>query len=1404
MLVAPSSLGLEASRASLSVLTNPLGTAASRKHALGRQACPREYADGLARWQVVAHVPPRVLPPKDEPLSRWSSSVDHPTCSPSISGDRVYTKIHVGDRVRLRPSAVPPPPADEDDSMSETGSTRLYFGADRSSGDSFGDYVREAGLDRTPNVPSRVDRGTIGLVKLVDLPKRECEVDFAFTRQAKPDSPTGGLGTEESPSPRSRIRMMWHRVKFEELEVCECSDDLDAQGSTIRASMKRTTGRANATLRHTLSTPEIVAQREFQASQREKLEMWQSARAGTTAPTKRRRKKKMEMSANMSHKLQTRLTESGSSEFAAYFQVQQMYSAARAEFAEASSTVRGKSQVLLAVDDDYTDAEITACNVREFHRKAISQLNVALRIEDAASACEALEKVHTLLERIATEQPTFLRVRVGLRKCDTRLEVMRGALMHAEKVQMGRSIHGDKLEEVSLCEIDASEDQLKSVFEMIDADGSGALDRDEIAKLIHYFQDYVPSEQDMSDAMEHMDRDGSGSVEYDEFLWWWRERTAGDDMVRATQQIQSHFRGLSERRQFTEDKYRVIQLQSKVRAKLARKRFIRKRREMFERQAAADAHSLRQGHLAATQIQSIWRGAQARKTVAGTRAEIYFKEMEAASLKIQASYRGLRGRREGETQRSYLNRLYNLNKRAVRMWTNQTVGSVFNDWTEYVEKIRNLRRRSLARMAHAKASSAFDTWYEFAEMCRVDRNQALHELGLDLQEQVARTDPQEIFRGALQGLGRTELELNAAMDEYWTYRRSIVGDPDCGEAWREARLQHYMAWVESTERSRITFEDIPAPPESMMNARAQPKKGLMDKLRKEKSQVARGILLRITATAAAGAGQSSFNVTVEPQQSLNVLAEHGQRLSCALQPDAVTPAAAEEVAPLLDRSGTELSTVWSEASEMPVGASIDESATEAMMLAWAGADCHATFDIANTQTMRISGSLATEDRAVEDCTRPDGSHPTRKVGVFAIGLKDVSEWRRADDADSEGTPVYVKYEWAVVKQPPPALLVRVALDQLVSEDGDGGAAGGSSGGPGVPEWSKGSLSVRVVRAEGLAAGGGGWDMADPYAVVRLSPADWTGRKQMPVQPEPQERKTATMDDTLSPVWDEVVEFTDNILMAPSPDMALFVTSEESEETTQTTLRELRRLVGSGKLSAGSTSVWWPALGRDLLDADGDGDEDELNWIPLAAAHAELGVHVAPEHGLAGATLEVDVMDKDLLTKDDLVARFPPLPLSAVRPLGKARAQDFWLEAGVAVRPPRVGGRGSKKGSKSSAPSSSSSSSSSLVDDPDAVVVARESLVRSVFDQFDTNGNGLLEKDEILALLDGMSEVGPVRLNVASLGEVPDLEAMMAQVDTDGSGEVGFDEFFVWYEEQVAKQERGDDNSLLFRLSRSLG
>ena len=150
--------------------------------------------------------------------------------------------------------------------------------------------------------------------------------------------------------------------------------------------------------------------------------------------------------------------------------------------------------------------------------------------------------------------------------------------MAAQKRAMGRAMHGDKLEEVSLCEMDVSEEELKRVFDMIDSDGSGALDYDEVANLIHYFKESVPSAKEVSDALAFMDRDGSGAVEFDEFLWWWREQTAGDDVVKATQGIQSHSRALAQRRKFAEEKNRIIHLQSRVRAKLGRKRFLRMRR----------------------------------------------------------------------------------------------------------------------------------------------------------------------------------------------------------------------------------------------------------------------------------------------------------------------------------------------------------------------------------------------------------------------------------------------------------------------------------------------------------------------------------------------------------------------------------------------------------------------------------------------------------------------------------------------------------------------------------------------------------------------------------------------------------------------------------------------------------
>ena len=90
----------------LAVLTNPAGQASARAGALrlagsGDGLASRGYADGLQRWARVTAVPPYVLRPAAS-LSPWASSVDHSTSSPSISGARTFTKLFVGDRVRLR------------------------------------------------------------------------------------------------------------------------------------------------------------------------------------------------------------------------------------------------------------------------------------------------------------------------------------------------------------------------------------------------------------------------------------------------------------------------------------------------------------------------------------------------------------------------------------------------------------------------------------------------------------------------------------------------------------------------------------------------------------------------------------------------------------------------------------------------------------------------------------------------------------------------------------------------------------------------------------------------------------------------------------------------------------------------------------------------------------------------------------------------------------------------------------------------------------------------------------------------------------------------------------------------------------------------------------------------------
>merc|ERR1719321_257907 len=82
------------------------------------------------------------------------------------------------------------------------------------------------------------------------------------------------------------------------------------------------------------------------------------------------------------------------------------------------------------------------------------------------------------------------------------------------------------------------EGAIRAIFDAVDADGSGTLDRDEVGTLIKKLRpsrgmDIEIQKMDGKDvigeAMEQMDADGDGSVSFEEFAAWWQD---GGSMTR--------------------------------------------------------------------------------------------------------------------------------------------------------------------------------------------------------------------------------------------------------------------------------------------------------------------------------------------------------------------------------------------------------------------------------------------------------------------------------------------------------------------------------------------------------------------------------------------------------------------------------------------------------------------------------------------------------------------------------------------------------------------------------------------------------------------------------------------------------------------------------------------------------
>lgn len=72
-----------------------------------------------------------------------------------------------------------------------------------------------------------------------------------------------------------------------------------------------------------------------------------------------------------------------------------------------------------------------------------------------------------------------------------------------------------------------AEQTLKELFEQIDIDGSGTLDRTEVARMARLL-DKPMDDDDLDAAMASMDDDHSGEVDFTEFAAWWHALKIAD------------------------------------------------------------------------------------------------------------------------------------------------------------------------------------------------------------------------------------------------------------------------------------------------------------------------------------------------------------------------------------------------------------------------------------------------------------------------------------------------------------------------------------------------------------------------------------------------------------------------------------------------------------------------------------------------------------------------------------------------------------------------------------------------------------------------------------------------------------------------------------------------------------
>eukprot|EP01052_Picozoa_sp_SAG31_P039102 SAG31_NODE_5351_length_2593_cov_0.929832_2_plen_345_part_00 len=136
---------------------------------------------------------------------------------------------------------------------------------------------------------------------------------------------------------------------------------------------------------------------------------------------------------------------------------------------------------------------------------------------EAIEAVRRLQRAGEQYERVLAADPFNLGAKIGMKRAAALLLDAEKNLSKIRKIALLKSRHGDGWQDALMMETVKSKAEMQKIFDCIDVDKSGTLDRQELKQLLEYFS--LPnSDRDLDAAMAAMDDDMSGEIDFAEFV----------------------------------------------------------------------------------------------------------------------------------------------------------------------------------------------------------------------------------------------------------------------------------------------------------------------------------------------------------------------------------------------------------------------------------------------------------------------------------------------------------------------------------------------------------------------------------------------------------------------------------------------------------------------------------------------------------------------------------------------------------------------------------------------------------------------------------------------------------------------------------------------------------------------